>query len=155
MTVIDEQSLQRIAAAVTPAVMVSACGLLALGLDNQAARMTTRIRELAREFRAQAGASLRKTAIQSELAILARRHGLYMNALLCNYGALLAFVLTSLLALAQGLFSVPMGLPVVAFTAGVLLLAAMAIFTLASVRLSRDAIRHEEAEVLHGTGEPP
>jgi hypothetical protein len=78
-----------------------------------------------------------------------------MNALLCNYGALLAFVVTSLLALAQGLFPLPMGLPVAAFTIGVLLLAAMAILTLASIRLSRDAIRHEEAEVLHGLQPPP
>ena len=32
--------LQRIAQAVTPAVMVSACGLIALGLDNQVSRMS-------------------------------------------------------------------------------------------------------------------
>jgi hypothetical protein len=131
--------------------MVSACGLLALGLDNQAARMTTRLRDLAREYRGLVGeAAARKAALRREVEVLGTRHHLYVLALLCNYGALLAFVGTSLLALAQGIVFVPQGVPLVAFSLGVLLLAAMSVLTLASIRLSRAAIRVEEHEVLHG-----
>src|SRR3989337_1419441 len=49
---VQPDAIQRIAAAVTPAVMVSACALIALGLDNQVSRMAMRLRELAREHRA-------------------------------------------------------------------------------------------------------
>lgn len=144
-------SIQRIVVAVTPAVMLSACGLLALGLDNQAARMTGRIRELVRESRGLPPATPRRTALRAEVLILTRRHSLLTTALLCNYGALLAFVLASLLSLAQGI--VPLGgeaVPFAVFTVGVMLLAGMAVLTLASVRLSRNAIRHEEEEIAAG-----
>jgi cell division protein FtsB len=146
---VDDHALQRIAAAVTPAVMVSACGLLALGLDNQAARMTTRLRDLAREFRSiSGGQTARCAALRVEVTILARRHRFYVWALLCNYCALLSFVGTSLLALAAGVSEVPTGLPLLVFSLGVVLLALMAMFTLLAIRLSRVAIRLEEEEVL-------
>jgi len=140
-------AVQRIAAAVTPAVMVSACGLLALGLDNQAARMTGRLRDLARELRALEPDDARKKTIREETLVLARRHGLYVAALMCNYGALLAFVLTSATALAA-IFHSSNAVPLALFATGVVLLGAMAVCTLLSVRLSRRAIMHEEREVL-------
>src|SRR5512138_2029878 len=99
--------LQQIAAAVTPAVMVSACGLIALGLDNQIARMALRLRELAREHRAREVSPARRAALAEQIATLDRRHGLYFLALLLNYAALLAFVVTSLLWLAQAFMPVP------------------------------------------------
>ena len=69
--------LQQIAAAVTPAVMVSACGLLALGLDNQAARMTTRMRDLAKEHRTLASDHARRATIREQVRVLERRHPLH------------------------------------------------------------------------------
>src|SRR5512141_2229164 len=93
-------AVQSITVAVTPAVMVSACGLIALGLDNQASRMSLRLREMAREFRELLPASSRRVLIQSQVAIMRRRHRILARALLLNYGALFAFVVTSLLSLA-------------------------------------------------------
>lgn len=145
----DAEVVQRIAGAVTPAVMVSACGLLALGLDNQAARMTTRLRDLAREFRGDCG-DARERALRDEVVVLSRRHGLYVAALLFNYGALLSFVLASASAL-----WLRTELVLVTFGAGVLLLAGMAVCTLSSVRLSRRAIVLEEREVLRRSTLPP
>lgn len=141
------EAAQRIASAVAPAVMVSACGLLALGLDNQAARMTGRLRDLAKEHRVLPGGHPRGPALRKETRVLARRHGLYTVALMCNYGALLAFLLTSVTALyATGgrLHALALWL----FAGGVLLLASMAISALLAVRLSRRAIVVEEREVL-------
>lgn len=148
------EAAQRIASAVTPAVMVSACGLLALGLDNQAARMTGRLRDLAREYRMLPDTHPRLPAVRVETRVLARRHGLYTVALMCNYGALLSFLLTSATALWSGLGGARQPLALVLFGAGVLLLATMATSALLAVRLSRHAIVIEEEEVLTDTLPP-
>jgi uncharacterized protein DUF2721 len=144
-------SLQQIAAAVTPAVMVSACGLIALGLDNQAARMAMRLRDLAHEWRELPAGNGRRPILARQVAVLDRRHGLYTRALLLNYGAILAFVATSLLWLAQALFPVPPELPLVVFAAGVLMLGALAVLVIASIYLARAALVHEAEEVMGGT----
>jgi len=141
-------ALQQIGAAVTPAVMVSACGLVALGLDNQTARMAMRLRELAREWRELPPESGRRERLARQVGVLDRRHGLYSRALLLNYGALLAFVLTSLLWLAQAFAAVPPELPVAVFAAGVLMLGAMAVLVIASIHLARVALRIEADEVV-------
>ncbi len=141
-------SVQRIAAAVTPAVMVSACGLIALGLDNQAARVSARLREMTREYREPKGSSIRREDLRVQVEVLGRRHALYVRALLLNYGALLLFVLTSLLSLAQTPLHLPGAVPVIIFTVGVLMLGAMSLFVLASLRLSRAALHLEQTRTL-------
>lgn len=146
----DGDSLQRIAAAVTPAVMVSACGLLALGLDNQAARMSARVREMAREHRELPEGNPRRALVEKQVDILARRHAMLTRALKLNYAALLTFVLTSLLYLGLGLFGLSAAAPLTSFALGVGMLGAMAILVLASLRLSRAAITLEKDEVLRG-----
>jgi hypothetical protein len=141
-------ALQPIAAAGTPAVMVSACGLLALGLDNQTARMASRLRDLAREHRDPALPAPRRALVAEQVRVLDRRHGLYARALLLVYGACFAFVATSLLWLAQVFVDVPAELPVVVFALGVVMLAAMAVLVIASIALARATISAEAAEVL-------
>lgn len=149
-------ALEQIAAAVTPAVMVSACGLVALGLDNQSARMSARLRDLTREWRALAPPSPRRALVARQIEVLDRRHGLYSRALLLNYGALLAFLITSLLWLAQGVSGLPPELPVVVFGLGVVLLAGMAVLIIAAVTLARSTIQAEASEVLRERrGGPP
>jgi hypothetical protein len=144
------QALQQIAAAVTPAVMVSACGLIALGLDNQTARMAARLRELAREWREldSEGGLGRRRLLARQVAVLDRRHGLYYRALLLNYGALFAFVVTSLLWLAQAFAPVPAEIPILAFAFGVAMLAGMAVLVISSIYLARHALLLEADEVL-------
>jgi hypothetical protein len=138
----------QIAAAVTPAVMVSACGLVALGLDNQTARMSARLRELTREWRELPPPSPRRALLAEQVEVLDRRHGLYSRALLANYGALLAFVGTSLLWLLQAATGLPAALPVALFGLGVVLLAAMAVLVIAAILQARSTIEAEAAEVL-------
>jgi hypothetical protein len=139
--------LQQIAAAVTPAVMVSACGLVALGLDNQTARMANRLRELVREFRADDAPS-RRNLLAHQVRVLDRRHALYSRALLLNYGALFAFVLTSLIWLGEAILPIPPVLPVVTFAIGVGLLAAMALLVIRSIMLARKTVKVEASDVI-------
>ncbi len=145
-------AIQQIAAAVTPAVMVSACGLVALGLDNQISRMAGRLRELAREHRSPGATPGRRAAVAAQVAILDRRHALYYRALILNYSALFAFVLTSLLWLGQAAIPIPAELPVLVFALGVLMLAGMAVLVVAAIHHARRTIQAETAEVLGAEG---
>jgi hypothetical protein len=139
---------QQITAAVTPAVMVSACGLIALGLDNQISRMGLRLRELTREHRDEGVPPERRTTVARQVAVLDRRHGLYFRALILNYGALFAFVVTSLLWLGQGFAPVPPELPLIVFAMGLVMLAALAVLVVAAIHLARRTIESEAAEVI-------
>jgi hypothetical protein len=133
-------ALERIAQAVTPAVMVSACGLIALGLDNQVSRMSARLRDLAREHRDLAGDDARRGLLRQQVAAFDDRHRILTRAVALDYGALLAFVVTSFLELAAGLFPIPTALPLLTFAAGVLMLAGMAIFAMLSMSRARSAL---------------
>jgi Protein of unknown function (DUF2721) len=144
---VDISSIRLIGAAVTPAVMVSACGILATGLDNQIARMTARTRDMVREWRVLGAEDPRRELLKAEVSILDRRHLLLARALGMTYAALLSFVVTSLLYLTQRRFDLPEVLPVVAFSTGVVLLGIIALFALASLRLGRDAIALEKREL--------
>jgi small-conductance mechanosensitive channel len=96
---------QLIVQMVSPAVMVSACGLMLLGLGNKYARVVDRIRVFAAEVRA-----LRKLAPQAteadrqrlrilevQIPDLFRRGKLLRNALLYFYMAIASFVVCSFL----------------------------------------------------------
>jgi hypothetical protein len=148
----DLSSLRLIGAAVTPAVMVSGCGILATGLDNQVARMSSRVREMIREWRGLPEGHPRRALLRLEVAILDRRHVLLARALMLDYAALLLFVVTSLLYLVQRRFAVPEVAPVVTFALGVVLLGGIAVYALASLRLGRRAILLEKQELFE---EPP
>lgn len=146
-------ALERIATAVTPAVMVSACGLVALGLDNQVSRMSLRLRELAREHRDLPADSARRRLLRAQVAAFDARHALLTRALQLDYGALLAFVVTSLLELATGLVPVPSAVPVVTFAAGVVMLAGMAIGVMRSMSRARAALVLERRELSRDVGQ--
>lgn len=150
----DLSSIRVIGAAVTPAVMVSACGILATGLDNQIARMTARTRDMLREWRSLPEDDPRREVLREEVAILDRRHLLLARAMAMAYGALIAFVLTSLLYLTQRRFAVPEILPVLSFSVGVVMLGNIAVFALASLRLGRDAIALEKREMFMDSSLP-
>lgn len=152
---VDLTSIRVIGAAVTPAVMVSACGILATGLDNQIGRMTSRTREMLREWRSLPEGHPRREVLRLEVAILDRRHLLLAQALGMDYAALLSFVMTSLLYLSQRRFGVPDVLPVMSFSVGVVLLGVIALFALASLRLGRAALELEKREMMDVQAQVP
>ncbi|WP_225408375.1 DUF2721 domain-containing protein [Stigmatella hybrida] len=151
---VDLSSIRVIGAAVTPAVMVSGCGILATGLDNQVARITTRIRDMVREWRTLPEGHRRRGVLRQEVAIMDRRHALLARALMLDYAAILSFVVTSLLYLLQRRFGVPEVAPVVSFSLGVVLLGGIAVFALASLRLSRRALMLEKQELFEEPSHP-
>jgi hypothetical protein len=146
--------LSRIASAVTPAVMVSACGLIALGLINLAQVLAGRLRETAREFRSPAVSARRRDNLRAQVAILGRRHRTVTRALFLDYGAILAFALTSLFFLGHGLFPVPRAVEAGSFLLGVLLLCGAAVFAILAVHLDGGALRLEQEDVLSPEGSP-
>ena len=152
---LDVSSIQLIGTAVTPAVMVSACGLVALGLDNQIARMSSRVRDMTREWRLLPEGDPRRAVLREEVAVLDRRHALLAQAIVFTYAALLSFVMTSLLYLTKSHVEIPEALPVLSFSLGVVLLGFMALFALASLRLRRRAIALERQELFKVLGPPP
>jgi hypothetical protein len=141
---VQPDALQRIAIAVTPAVMLSACGLIALGLDNQVSRMSARLRELVREHRDPAATPARRDLVARQVAAFDERHLILTRALQLDYGALLAFVLTSFLELSAGLVPTPRGLSLLVFAAGVVMLGGMATFVLMSLGRARAALTLEQ-----------
>ena len=143
----ETDALQRIAVAVTPAVMVSACGLIALGLDNQVSRMSARLRELAREHRDLPETHVRRDLLRRQVAAFDARHRILTRALQLDYGALLAFVVTSFLELAGGVVPIPAPLPLLTFAVGVCMLGGMALFVMRSMNRARSALRLERAEI--------
>jgi hypothetical protein len=145
-------TLPRIASAVTPAVMVSACGLIALGLINLSQALSGRLRELTREHRAPATTEARRAVIRVQVAILGRRHLTVTWALFLDYGAILAFTLTSLLFLGHGVVALPPVVEGAFFLLGVLGLCGAAGFAIAAVHLDGGALRLERLDVL---GESP
>ncbi|WP_228560460.1 MULTISPECIES: DUF2721 domain-containing protein [Myxococcus] len=77
--------------------------------------------------------------LRQEVAILDRRHAILARAI--------AFTYTALLYLTKRQTQLPEALPVVSFSVGVLLLGATALLVLASLRLSRRAIKLERQEL--------
>ncbi len=141
----------QITVAVTPAVMVSTCALIALGLDNQVSRMSMRLRDLAHEFRRHDNTKARRSIIKIEVKILGKRHKMLTRALVCDYAALLAFVLTSLLSLTLETFASSPTLPLTTFTLAVLFLIGTSLFTLTSLQLAGAALKLEQDEILGAT----
>jgi hypothetical protein len=140
-------TLPRIASAVTPAVMVSACGLIALGLINLSQALSGRLRDLTREHRAGPTSETRRQIIRKQVVILGRRHLTVTWALFFDYGAILAFSLTSLLFLGHGIMAIPAVVEALFFLTGVLLLCGSAGFAIAAVHLDGGALRLERMDL--------
>ncbi|GMU87606.1 MAG: hypothetical protein AMXMBFR48_28470 [Ignavibacteriales bacterium] len=98
-----------------PAVMISACGLLLLGMNNKYSIVVNRIRllnEEKRKFAKKAGDAsfnfeeeVRLNSIDTQLGRLSERVGIVRNAVLCYSLAAALFVLTSFFIGAGFLFA--------------------------------------------------
>ncbi len=138
---------------VTPAVMISACGLLLLSVSNKLARIVDRIRGLNSEDRDLAADvdAVRRLSIRNQIDILLRRAVLLRNACGLLYLAVAVFALTSLcvgLSHAAQFFEVLM---LVLFVVGLATVVWAGILAYLEIRLSHRAIAEEIKELrLHG-----
>lgn len=146
----DTQVAQLIVQMVSPAVMVSACGLLLLVLGNRYARVVDRIRAFAGEVRQlqKLGAKVtpedaeRLQMLNVQISDLFRRGRLVRNAILFCHTAICLFVVCSfVIPLTRA--GVPTSLPVALFCAGMGNVLAMAIFAWRETMLSFRLLRLE------------
>jgi hypothetical protein len=96
----EPQSLQTITSAVAPVVMVSAAGLLFMGVQTKNLHLADRVRALLQEYRALAGDpahQARRDQIVAQLDLFKKRIRLSQQALEFLYLAIVCFVMTSLL----------------------------------------------------------
>ena len=134
---------------VTPAVMISACGLLLLSISNKLARIVDRTRELNSEDRSLAPDvdAVRRLSIRNQIDLLLRRALLLRNACGLLYLAVAVFALTSLcvgLSRAARLFEVLM---LVLSVVGLATVVWAGILAYLEIRLSHHAISEEIKEL--------
>lgn len=123
----EGETLQAINSAVAPIVMVSAAGVLSMGVQAKNLHLADRLRTLMSEYRtlpSEPAGQPRRDEILAQLALFRSRIALSQRALECNYVAMVTFMVTSLLLVATpwlrggGAPAVTMGV----FVIGVLLL---------------------------------
>ena len=148
----DPQNLQVITSAVAPIVMVSAAGLLFMGMQAKNLHLSDRIRALMAEYRtlaARPADEARRKQIREQIVLFDQRIHLSQRALELLYIAIVCFVLTSLLLAAAPWVG---GVVVPASTAGIfivgvvfLLVALLLEYREMHVGLKTVAIEIEEA----------
>jgi hypothetical protein len=138
---------------VTPAVMISACGLLLLSISNKLGRIVDRTRELNSEDRGLADdiEAVRRLSIRNQIDILLRRALLLRNACGLLYLAVAVFALTSLCVGLSNLARAFEVLMLVLFVIGLAAVVWAGILAYLEIRLSHHAITEEIKELrLHG-----
>jgi len=153
----EPQNGSLITAAVAPVVMVSAAGLLFMGVQAKNLHLADRLRALAAEHRAlpvDAAGTARRAQIVRQLALFERRIRLSQRALELLYLALVCFVLTSLLLAATPWLSglsriVP---EAVIFVLGVAFLLAALIAEYLEMRVGLETIAVETEDLPSGRG---
>ena len=135
---------------VSPAVMVSACGLILLGLGNRYGRVVDRIRSFATEVRElrKLGATAtpvdaeRLNSLSVQIPDLFRRGRLLRNAVLFCHTAITLFVLCSFV-IPLTRTGVPTSLPVTMFCAGMASVLMTTVFAWRETMLSFRLLRLE------------
>ena len=127
----------------TPAIMISCCGLLLLSLQNKYGRIIDRIRQFNTEKRTLLAKEVltnidktRLESIEKQLEILVRRGRYQKNATLCLYIGVILFVVTSIsIALSFKMSAITM-FAILTFGLGMLLVLVGAIFAALEIRIS-------------------
>ncbi len=127
----------------TPAIMVSCCGLLLLSLQNKYGRIIDRIHQFNTEKRAflakEVLTNIDKTRLESikkQLEILVGRGRYQKNATLCLYIGVIFFVITSISIALSFKISAIIMLAILMFSLGMLLVLVGAIFAAMEIQIS-------------------
>ena len=156
LTTTITQAIQAIQAILAPAIMISACGLLLLGMQNKYGRIIDRMRGLSRERldlvhrRGDPLADTRLASIDYQMPDLHLRNRRQHNAILLLYCAVIAFVADTF-AIALGLFVQSWATTILAlgvFLAGMLLVLLSMIQAALEIRISTRAVTYETREAL-------
>jgi hypothetical protein len=134
---------------ITPAVMISACGLLLLSISNKLGRIVDRIRDLNAEDRAmgQGEESVRRVSIRNQIDLLVQRSACLRNSCGLLYMAVTAFAVSSLcigLSYFGRAFEVLM---LLTFVAGLAIVVWAGILAYMEMRVSHRAVTEEVKEL--------
>ena len=144
-----EVLLGLVQAMVTPAVMISACGLLLLGVTNKLGRVVDRIRDLNAEDRdmAPGSESVRRLSIRNQIDQLVERAGYLRHASGLLYLAVTMFAFSSLCVGLSRLAPVFDVLMLVSFVAGLGVVVWAGILAYREMRVSHRAVTEEIKEL--------
>ena len=141
--------LQTISAAVTPVVMLSACSTLILGINTKHTGLSDRVRAATMEYRQQETSESRRTQLVQEIGIFHQRFVLTWLALCVLYGAVIFFILTTLLIIVmQNKMRIGSGAPLSLFIFGVALMLCAAFLELGETSLAAKSLRVEMKDIL-------
>lgn len=155
----DISVLSVISAAVTPVVMISACGTLTISVNTRGQHLSDRIRAAAAESRSAQVSDERCGQLREQLAVFSRRFTFTWVASCALYGAMTCFLLTTLCILwTQRRLSQGPLFPVWFFVLGICLMLGAALFVVLEVALSRRTLQIEMRDLslpLHKPGAAP
>jgi hypothetical protein len=134
---------------VTPAVMISACGLLLLSLTNKLGRIIDRIRDLNAEDRAMTedNTSVRRVSVRTQIDQLVRRAVLVRGACGLLFIAVSVFVVTSLCIGLSALGRVFTVLMLTSFVAGLVFVVWACVLAYMEMRASHQVVVEEIREL--------
>jgi len=139
-----ESLMAVISTAVTPVVLVSSCGTLAVSVNARQQHLSDRIRGAAAESRSASVSEERRAQLREQIRVFNRRFGFTWLAASALYGAIACFLVTTLWLvwtqrrLGQG----PM-LPLIVFVLGLTLMLGAAVCIVLEVALSRRTLQIE------------
>ncbi len=150
----EPQVLQVISSAIVPVVMVSAAGLLSMGVQTKNLHLADRVRTLMAEYRlliADPTHLTRCEEIETQLAFFRQRISISQRALEAVYLAMVAFVVTSLLLAATPWIGARVTTPLAGavFLLGVVLLLVTLVLEFWEMRLGMRTVDLEIGEALN------
>jgi len=137
--------LSVISAAVTPVVLVSACGTLTISVNARQQNLSALVRAAAAESRGEKVSDERRAQLLEQMRLMVRRFALTSFAATALYGAIVCFLATTLVIAASqrtpgGRFSTP---ALALFIFGLSLTLSAAVATVLEVALSRHTMTIE------------
>lgn len=134
---------------VTPAVMISACGLLLLSVSNKLGRIVDRIRDLNAEDREMPPGteSVRRLSVRNQIDLLLRRAVLLRHACGLLYIAVTVFAATSLFIGLSQFSRIFEALVFVCFVAGLGIVVWAGMLAYVEMRVSHRAVTEEIKEL--------
>jgi Protein of unknown function (DUF2721) len=151
------QSLQVITSAIAPVVMVSATGLLFVGVQAKHLHLADRLRALMTEYRTlgpDAAHQERREQIVAQLVLFTKRIRLSLGALELLYVAVFCFVMTSLFLVSES-FTAPLVTPAVTpvmFVLGVSCLLVAQVFEFLELQTGLKTVLIETSDAVRPPG---
>ncbi len=160
MNVLSQMTMPDVALSIqtllSPVIMISACGLLLLGMLNRYGRINDRLRELGRErmsLFSQKGEKVADThleGIDNQIPDLLMRNSLLKNAVLCLFLSVIAFVLV-IFSIALGMFMashVGVVMAFCTFLMGEVFVFIGMIFMAREIQVSNNAVSYEIHQIM-------